>query len=229
MSLNLLYSLREGVVGLRRARSASVITVSTIAVTLTLFGIFLILTVNMQRMVQHFTELMALEVFIDKPLDERQMAELGPKISNDEGVLAIQFISREMALERFKEDFGDDPQSVLGENPLPASYQVRLKRGYQTASTIEEIASRLETIEGVDEVVYHSSLFQAVERYGRNILIIDAVILIVVFLSTTLLVANTMRLTLLSQKNSLRIMELVGATEGFIRRPYMIQGVLEGA
>ena len=228
MSLNLYYSFREGIEGLRRARTATFITVSTLAVTLTLLGIFLTLTFNIRRIVELFRERMAFEVFVDNSLDMEEIRKLEREIVRKQGVEQTVFISREEALERFREELGEDPLALLGENPLPPSFQVTLRPEMRYPEGMESMVKELESLNGVDEVVYQGQLFQIVNRYSRIVLIVDGIFFLIVFVSTIFLVANTLRLTILAQKNLIQIMELVGATKGFIRRPYLIQGILQG-
>lgn len=228
MSLNLCYSFREGVAGLRRARLATTITVSTVAITLTLLGIFLILTVNVQRIVDLFRERMTLEVFIDNSLGSDQIRELKKNISSVQGVEKVVFISPQEALEQFRKEFGEDPLEVLGENPLPPSFQLKLRRDQCSPDGAERLVRRLDKLEGIDEVVYHGKLFRIVDRYSHIVFLADGTLFFIVLLSAILLVANTLRLTILSQRETIQIMELVGATKGFIKRPYLIQGILQG-
>ena len=228
MSLNLLYSFREGIVGLRRARLATMITVSTIAITMTLLGIFLILTINVQAIAQSFIDRVTFEIFIDNSLSPEDIQELEGRISVLEGVEKVVFISKEKALEIYRRYFEGDPLEIVDYNPLPPSFQIKLKQEHLHPEGVEAVVKKAEALEGVDKVVYHRKLFRAVYRTSRIVLIVDGVLFFVVLLSAVLLVANTLRLTILSQRETIQIMELVGATEGFIRRPYVIQGILQG-
>ncbi|MFH1940908.1 MAG: permease-like cell division protein FtsX [bacterium] len=228
MSLNLFYSFREGVVGLRRVRAATLITVSTMAVTLTLLGIFLVLTYNVRKAVELFKDRMDLEVFIDATLGEGEISELERRILNTEGVESVVFISENEALERFREESGLDPVELYGQNDLPASFKITLQREHRSSQGTETVAKALEALPGVDEAVYHARLYQVIDHYGRVVLMVDGAVFLIVLLSAILLVANTLRLTILSQRVVIQIMELVGATQGFIRRPYIIQGILQG-
>ena len=228
MSLNLWYSFREGIIGLRRVRMATFVTISTIAVTLTLFGVFLVLTVNVQRIVRVFRERMALEVFIDNSLNAEQIRKLESELSTLSGVKKVTFISKEEALRKFKKEFGEDPLTFLGENPLPSSFEIKIQQTKQSPQEVESLAKKIEKIHGVEDVVYHGKLFKVVDRYSRIIILADIFLSIIVLLAAILLVANTLRLTIFSQRNTIQIMELVGATKSFIRRPYIIQGVLQG-
>ena len=229
MSLNVVYAIREGFKGLRRARVASFVTISTIAVTLTLLDLFLILTVNVQKIIRTFKSQIYLEVFIDNSLPPEAIEELGKHLLRVEGIQKAVYISPEMALERFRKEFGEDPLPLLGENPLPPSFRVFLKPDFRSPDRVDAIAGRIRSVSSVDEVSYHGQFFRWVERTSRTVLWIDLGLLAAVVLATLYLVNNTLRLTLLAQNKSLQIMRLVGATAGFIRRPYLFQGIYQGA
>jgi len=228
MSLNLYYSFREGIVGLRRARMATMITISTIVVTMVLLGIFLILTVNVQSITKQFRDRVSLEMFIDNSLSPEKIRELRKSLSDLDGIEEVVFISQQEARERFRQDLGEEFLNLLGETPLPPSFQIKLSPGHRSPENIAEVVSRIEELEGVDEVVYQEKLFRFVDRYSRIVFLLDGVIFLTVLLSAVLLVSNTLRLTILSQSRNIQIMELVGATKRLIRRPYLIQGILQG-
>ncbi len=228
MSLNLFYSYREGVVGLRRARLSTVITISTIIVTMTLLGIFLILTFNVQSITRQFRDRISIEVFIDPSLGEQEIRRAKERLTNWDEIEEVVYISQQQAVERFREELGEELLQLLGDTPLPPSFQIKISRAYWSPESIDEVVGRLETMEGVDEVIDHGRLFHVVGRYSRIVILVDGVIFLTVLLSAVLLVSNTLRLTILSQSRNIQIMELVGATERFIRRPYLIQGILQG-
>ena len=228
MSLNLYYSFREGIVGLRRARMATMITISTIAITMILLGIFLILTVNVQSITKQFRDRISLEMFIDNSLSQEKTQELRKSLTDMDGIEEVVFISQQEARERFRQDLGEEFLNLLGETPLPPSFEIKLNPGHQSPENIAEIVNGIEELEGVDEVVYQEKLFRFVDRYSRIVFLLDGVIFLTVLLSAVLLVSNTLRLTILSQSRNIQIMELVGATKRLIRRPYLIQGILQG-
>jgi len=89
------------------------------------------------------------------------------------------------------------------------------------------VAKKIESIEGVDEVVYHENLYRILDKYSRIVIIVDITLFSIVLLSAIFLIANTLRLTIYSQRKTIQIMELVGARREFIRRPYIIQGILQ--
>jgi cell division transport system permease protein len=179
-------------------------------------------------MVELFKEQLSMEVFIDNSLNEDDIKELQKSFTHIDGVESVIYISRQQALERFKEQFKEDPLTILGENPLPSSFQIKLKLRYRTSVGIGNVAKQIQNIKGVDEVVYHGKLFQSVDRYSRIVLIVDGVLLLIVSISALFLISNTLRLTILAQKRTIQIMELIGATRKFIRRPYLLQGLFQG-
>jgi len=228
MSLNLIYSMKEGVVGLKRAKLASVITISTIAVSLSLFGLFLVISVQVRNFVEQFQDRIFVEVFIDTSLEKDDVTSLSRKLETYSGTESVKFISKEDALARFEAEFGPEMIEAIGENPLPSSFQIQLDKSHRTSADLESFAEYARYQSGVDEVVYHKRLFQLLNQYKLVIFIGGVVLVVLVFFSTVFLIANTLRLTILAQKEIIHNMVLVGATNGFIRRPYVIQGVLQG-
>ena len=133
-----------------------------------------------------------------------------------------------MALEEFNKEFGRDIESVLGENPLPQSFRILLKPEYQKQDLIEQVKTRIETISGVDEVVYRFDLQRLIQRYIRIAVILVIVIGGALVFTAILLISNTVKLSILTRKDSIEIMSLVGATQSFIRRPFIFEGALQG-
>ncbi|NQT25620.1 ABC transporter permease [candidate division KSB1 bacterium] len=228
MSLNFVYSIKEGVIGLRRTRLASAITISTIAVSLTLFGLLLVVSFHVRQFVEQFQDRIYVEVFIDTSLDETEVASLKKQFEDYSGIESVYFVSKEDALARFEEEFGKEMIEAIGENPLPSSFQIQLQKSHRTGSDLETFAQYAQSQHGVDEVIYHKRLFQLLKQYKLVILSGGLILIAMVFFSTIFLIANTLRLTIFSQKEIIHNMILVGATNSFIRRPYVIQGVLQG-
>ena len=171
---------------------------------------------------------MTIEVFMDNTLSNDEIAQLEQQIKKTEGVEAVEFISQEKALERFREDFGQEMVDILGDYSLPASILIRLDPTHRSYNQSKQVVQKLEVVPGVDEVIFHGRLFQFVDRYSRSVIVVDLVILLLVLLTTIILVSNTIRLTIIAQSRTIQIMKLIGAKRGFIRRPYMVQGILQG-
>ncbi len=229
MSLNILYSFGEGVRALKRARLATAITISIIVVTLTILDLFLIVGLNIREIIDLK---MNLGVFFDTTITHDEIENIRKKISDFNGVEKVVFISKEEALRRFMKDIGEDlgidPVSILGSNPLPKHFVVVLNTKEIGYGKTEALVKKIRSLKGVEDVVYHNRVFEAVDKYGKDFLIGYAATFIVVLLIVIFLIANTLRLTIISQRRNIQIMKLVGATRSFIRRPYLIQGMIQG-
>lgn len=223
-----MYSVREALRGFQRARTATFVSISTITIALTLLGIFILFTVNLSEMIKAVHERLTLEIFIDNALSQENIEGLRREIQSIQGIQSVRFVSREDALQQFQQDFGQDVIELLGDNPLPASFQVQIRQEMRSLNNIQTIESTLESLDGVDDVMYHGQFFQLVEKYSRIIYIADGIIFIIALFSAIILIANTLRLTILTQKKTIAIMKLVGATRAFILRPYLFQGLFEG-
>lgn len=233
MSQNIGYSIREGIKGLSRARISSTLTISTIAITLTVSGLSLMLTLNVNQAVGDYKEHIYLEAFLTDNLSETNRNELESKIEQLGNVESIRYISKEDALQRYKSELGDEALAnevlqLFEDSPLPASLQIRFTPSREILDQLPGHAGTIEEMAGVDEVVYHRNLIHLVRRYGTGILVGGFILFGVVLFTSIFLISNTLRLTIIAQTRILEIMKLVGATESFIRRPYHIQGLLEG-
>ena len=228
MSVHFGYLIHEGWLGMKRAKGAVALSLSTIAISLTLLGVFILLTVNIQQIVQKFQRQLTVEVFIDNGLEAEGIQRLQGVLQATNNVAVVEFISKDRALQKFKSEFGEDLVSLVGENPLPASFQVHLDMKQPSIKQLDATVKKMETFPGVDEVVFQGRLFELIGRYSRIILIIDILLLMIVLISTILVVGNTLRLIIMSQHRTIEIMQLVGATSLFIRLPYVIQGALQG-
>jgi cell division transport system permease protein len=239
LSLNLVYSIREGFKGLGRARLATALSISTIAISLSLLGIFFIITFQIQSLVELYKERMVIEVFIYDSLNDSETELLKNQLIQIPEIETVVYISKEEAINQFNKELNInidtqgsndnlDLVELFGYNPLPRSFRIQLKKEFRSHGRVEETAQHIDLLEGVDEVFFRKSLFRIIDRYSRYILFFDVMLIFIIFVAAVLLIANTMRLTILSQRKNIQIMELVGATNGFIRRPYFIQGLLQG-
>ncbi len=228
MSLSLYYALREGVDGIRRARLASAISISTTTIALVLFGVFVVGTLNVARLVEVMRSRVEFEVFIDNGLEDSEVSRVGSEIRAVAGVAEAVFISRDDAKKIFQKEFGDGFLDLVENNPLPASFRLTLSKEFQNANEAARIAGVIGKIEGVDEVVYRRELLSALDKYIGLAVTADLILGVIVFLSSFALVVNVIRLTIGAKRRIIEIMQLVGATHGFVRRPFMVQGFLQG-
>jgi len=230
---SLFFILKEGFEGLFRAKFAGFVAMVTVAISLILIGIFLIITLNLERFVDFIRSRVELEVFLDDSLDEMKIQELSEGINKMDGVGEVTFISKEMAILEFKKLFNQqesDYFETLGTNPLPASFRIKLQKEFRSFSGAEMVYNAITALDDIsdEDVVYRREFFVKLEKYVNIAIAIDIVVGAIVCLSALLLVSNNIRLIILSRDRIIKTMKLVGATRNFIRFPLFIQGTVQG-
>jgi len=231
--LSLAYTLKEGLDGMRRARWSTLFSVITVAVASALLGFFAIATLNLHALVQQLKSRLELEVFIDDSFDDQQIEELERRILALDGVASVEFISKEKALLTFRDLFGEQMKAyidLLGTNPLPASFRIVLKKEYRTSEKARKVVDELQAFRELrpQDVVFRLDFLLAVERYVRLALWIDVIVGIFLCAAAVFLVSNNIRLVIATKRRVIETMQLVGATNALIRRPFLLQGTLEG-
>ncbi len=228
MNTGFLYSIIEGFKGLRRAKFSTFVSISTIFLSLVLIGIFIIFILNAKRVISQIQSRMELKVFIDNSYTMIQVENLRQRILNIDGIDSVRYVSKEEALEIINQQLNQDILEILDENPLPSSFQVKLKLKVRSATNAQQISEQLSQLEGVDEVFYRQDLLIILEKYMRIFFIIALGIGLLLGLGAIFLVSNTIKLIIFSRINIIEIMKLVGATRRFIRRPFVIEGIIQG-
>ncbi len=222
------YTIRESLEGFRRARMAAAITTFTVAFALVLMALVYIVASNLGRVVLNLRARVQMEAFLDPSLTDQEAQKIEDRIRAVTGVEQVEFVSKEKALLEFEREFGEDIFSVLDDNPLPASFRIRLKPEFQRSDLAKRVADAVGQIEGVDEVVYRGDVLALLDRYMGIVLLGGAVFGFLIGLGSVLLISNTIRLAILTRANVIEIMQLVGATNSFIRRPFVLEGMLQG-
>lgn len=204
----------------------NIASIVTIGLSLFVVGIFMFGTITLNNLIGSFEKQVEIEVFLKDEASPQQVQQLQETILSWEEVETVRYISKEEALERFKQRYKDQPELIenLPGNPLPASFIIRLKDPQQ----VETVASRFDGNEIVDSVEYGKKyverLFQAVSviRYS------GAVFIGLLSFVSVVLIYLTIRLSIYARRQEISIMRLVGASNWFIRLPFVIEGVIQG-
>ncbi|OQX96527.1 hypothetical protein B6I21_00735 [candidate division KSB1 bacterium 4572_119] len=223
-----LYSIIEGLKGLRRAKFSASVSIFTIFISLIMIAIFLIFIFNVHLIISQIQSRLEIEIFIDNSLNQEQVELLNDNIRKIEGVEEVKYISKDEAAEIFRKQFGQDVFDILDENPLPASFRLKLTPQFRSSDKTRAIFDQILQMEGIDEILYRQDLLALLEKYMTFFLLIALVIGLLLSFSSIILVSNTIKLVIFSRRKIIDIMKLVGATRGFIRRPYIVEGVIQG-
>jgi cell division transport system permease protein len=220
-------TLRETLLAFRRAPLLSALSVMTIAFSLFSLGLFVLVAVNIRAALQQVEERVEIRAFIaDGTPIEAIAAALGdigafPEVARAEG------ISQEEALERARAELGEF-RDVFDAAFLPASIEVRLKPGFRDPETVSAVAARIETYPFVDDVRFGEEWVRKLYNI-RNLATAAGIILGVAFAAVAVIIIGaTIRMAVLARGREISIMRLVGATDGFIRRPFLLEGLSKG-
>lgn len=203
-------------------------TIISISLVLFMMGLLGIILLNAQQISKHVRENIGFSLYLQDEISSGQLEQLKSTLTEKEYADRLDYINKEEAAEMMKKDLGEDFVDFLGYNPLSASIDLYLKSDYAEESKIETIEKELKNIALVKEVIYQKDLLSEVNanirKIGIVLLAFSALLLIVVIA----LINNTIRLAIYSKRFLIKTMQLVGATGGFIRRPFVARGVLNG-
>ena len=212
----------------RRLFGAWVSTVISISLVLLLVGVASILLLNARSVSDYFKENLQVSVLMKQDVTEEQALAYQSSLAGIPGVKATTFISREQGIEEMAQMLGRDFLDVFSTAPVPVSIDVNLEAAYVSPDSLEVVKKALSSSPLVDEVVYQTSLVEALNANLQKIgLVLGVLILLLLFISFVL-IGNMVRLNVFSRRFTIHTMQLVGATRGFIRAPFIGQSALQG-
>lgn len=224
--MSLGYIIKEGIAGLRRTRLASFTSIFSLFIAVLLLGVLARISYNGYEVAQSLKKSIDVEVFL-MDLDDRTTEELGDKLENNELVQEMNYISKDSAAAIFKEEFGTGGGSLAELKFLPASYRLEMDPDADIAK-VDSLVSEIENFRGVDEVQFNRQLLEMMESRSRTVAVVGGGLGILILLASVILVFNTIRLTIYAKRDLIKAMKLVGATNSFIRRPFVLEGVIQG-
>lgn len=228
MSINTVeYFVREVIHSLRRNNWMSVASIGTVAVSLFIFGMFLMLVMNMNKMVDAMESQVQIKVYLEDDFSRDDARELEVDLKKMQGVEKVTFVPKEEAMEKFKERLGDQKTllDALDEtNPLPDSFEVMVVQ----PEMVKTAAENIEKFEGVDSAKYGQDVMEHLFDITRLIRIFGFALMMVLALATLFIISNTIRLTVFARRKEIAIMKYVGATDWFIRWPFVLEGIVMG-
>jgi cell division transport system permease protein len=227
--MNFWFTIREGLKGFTRARLSTFITITSIVFSHFLIALFLILSINVDSWIGEMRSKLELEVYIDRTLSDSETGQIKKKTLKISGIENAVYISKKDAADRFEKEFGKNIYEILQSNPLPASLTITLKPEFRNAQKAAVVSKELGKIPGVEEVVYHKELISIIDNYMSVVYLVGIVIIVLLITITFILLYNTIRLTIYARRDIIEIMKLVGAKKSLIKRPFVIEGLLQGA
>lgn len=212
----------------KKTKSVYISTVISIALVLLMTGLLGLILVHAKNLSKYVKENIVLNIIVNDNTNEGDVLSLQKDIEKDEYVLNTEYISKELAAKNLKEDLGEDFVEYLGHNPLLPAIDVYLKEQYANTDSIQLFIEKLSTNSRVNEVIYQESLIDMVNKNIRIIGIVVLAFAVILLIIAVALINNTIRLAIYSQRFLIKSMQLIGATRTFIRRPYILYGIVHG-
>jgi cell division transport system permease protein len=224
------YALEEALVSLWRGRRSGLLSTATIALALFVLGAFLVVTANLQRLADQWNNGAELSVYLTDDVSAPQRQAVEAALAPGDVIASRDFVSKTDALARFKQTFSDLASTVdtLGDNPLPASYEVRMRPTSGVAAAVDQLAGRVRAMPGVADVRYDRQWIARLLSAVRVLRGIGLGLGLLLTVAAALTVANVVRLALYARRDELDIMQLVGAPNAYVHGPFVMEGVLQG-
>jgi len=200
----------------------SIASVSTVALSLLILGLFLIMVLNLNHMASTFESQVQLSVYLQDNLGDREIREIGTRISKMPGVVQVTFVPKDQALARFKQRLGEQQGilAVLDTNPLPNAFEVKV----DPPENIKPVAQAVGKLQGVENARFGQEIIEQLFAVNRMIRLFGLMLIIFLALAALFIIANTIRITVFARRKEIGIMKYVGATDSFIRWPFLIEG-----
>ncbi|NCO54175.1 MAG: cell division protein FtsX [Bacteroidetes bacterium CG02_land_8_20_14_3_00_31_25] len=213
---------------IRRLISSYITTVISISLVLFMLGLIGILALSSKRLSNYVKENISFSVFLKDDIKDADILKLQKNLDAAPYVKSTLFITKDMAAEQLKKDLGEEFVDYLEYNPLPQAIEVKYKAEYANPDSIALIERELKEYSQVSEVYYQKNLVSLINENVNRISLIVLAISILLLIVAIALINNTIRLSVYSKRFNIKTMQLVGATRGFIRWPFLKASVYQG-
>ncbi len=222
------YFIKEGFGNIWKNQLMSLASIGTVVASLIIFGIFILFNSNVNYIGQQIQNQQVIKAFIDESMTEEQVEAIGQQIKAIENVEKCELETKAQALENFKEQLGEDNEVLLEgleqDNPLRDSYIITAK----DISHTEQIITQLELIEGIVNIKGEIEVVDLLQKVTNSIQMVSLGIMAVLVLISIFIISNTIKLTVFARRKEINIMKFVGATDWFIRWPFIVEGIIIG-
>jgi cell division transport system permease protein len=224
----LLFLFAEGFRNLLRHKLTVFAAVFSVFMTMVIIGSLLIIGKNTNKLIFYLRSKYKIEVFFDSDISKRDALSLVEDIGSIKGVRNTTFIDKENATRIFEKQFGENILDYIERNPLPMSCVVNVNRTGDFELNIFPIVKKINSFEGVDNVEHQGKLIQRIESYHNRFTKLFFICSIVIIGITITIIYNTIKLTIFAKKDLIQDLHIIGATNTFVKVPFLIEGVLQG-
>jgi len=224
------YFLQEGWSSLWHNKGPNLLSIAIIVVSLYVLGVFLVLSTNFSQILERWSENIQVNIYLEDNLSEPALLYLEERLGSLPEIGEFVYISKQEALQRFQTLFPSlqTLPAEIGENPFPPSYELNIKKEYQTIDGVRRLARRLEGLDGIKEVSYDLQWVERLSTVIKLLRVIGIFLVGVLVFSAVSTTANVIKLLAYARKDEIDIMKLVGASGWFIKGPFLVEGMLQG-
>ena len=226
----IVYFFSKAVKGIKEHLFLHIITVSLITFSMVIFGAFSLIFMNLKLIINDWESRVHISAYLEDGLTQTEVKELKSEISKIEGIKKVDYVSKEEAYRIFKKDLKGlgGVLDGLQQNPLPASFEIRVKEDMTERDDLDRIVEALQNFKHIEDTDYGGQWFTKLSAFFFIFKLILLVLSIFLFLTITMIVSNAVRLTLFARRDEIEVMRLIGATDTFIKFPFVIEGFLQG-
>ena len=224
------YFFKNAFLNISGNRVIHMISMGTISISMLLFGAFMFLSVNLNNWIEEWGKSLSMSIYLTDGYDEKIKGNIEEAILSIPGAEITGFVSKEEAMEKLVEGLGEQAGLLHGlkSNPLPGSFEVVFRDSDEYRIDPKEIKVRLEKIEGVDEVQYSEQWVEQFEGVMYMFKVAGLIIGGLLCLAVLFITTNTIKLAIYSRRDEIEIYKLVGATDWFVKMPFIIEGAIQG-
>ena len=223
-----LFLFAEGFRNLLRHKLTVFSAVFSVFLTMLIIGSLLIVRKNTNKLIYYLRTKYKIEVFFESDLAKETALDVVKKIDSFPGVRNTTFIDRENATKIFEKQFGENILDYIQRNPLPMSCVINLNRTGDYELDIMPIVTRIESLSGIDNIEHQGKLIQRIEGFNNRFTRILFFVCIGIMLITISIISNTIKLTIYAKKDLIQDLHIIGATNTFVKVPFLIEGILQG-
>ena len=223
-----LFLFAEGFRNLLRHKLTVFSAVFSVFLTMLIIGSLLIVRKNTNKLIYYLRTKYKIEVFFESDLAKEAALDVVKKIDSFPGVRNTTFIDRENATKIFEKQFGENILDYIQRNPLPMSCVINLNRTGEDELDIMPIVTRIESLSGIDNIEHQGKLIQRIEGFNNRFTRILFFVSIGIMLITISIISNTIKLTIYAKKDLIQDLHIIGATNTFVKVPFLIEGILQG-
>jgi len=224
------YFIRQALTNMRRNLTVHIVSMGTIVAALLILGAFLLLFGNIKGWLQQWGSALTMSVYLKDNTSAYKRDKIDSFIRALPGARIRRFISKQEAMDDLKAALGDEAGFIeeLAHNPLPASYEIIFDKGKTDAIEPAQIKSQIQALDGVEDVQYSREWLKRIEGFLDIIRLTGYTVGGLLCLCVVFIISNTIKLTIYSRKDEIEILKLVGATDWFVRMPFLLEGAILG-